>query len=553
MTHQAVNPSGELLSRSRWLLCTLAFLGIAILTFTWIRSVGEQPPLEAGSVPTPSSRTPATRSLETQASVSRAVVPVPARKHLIRLRPVAAEDDAPIRDARAHPAAPEQVTTILYDDATSLGGCDPEGIIQFEAVSGSRFTVRSPDRLPAVLEVAEPDSVPAPITVRLQKARTITVVVLDENAVPIQGARIEIYPHTLGNLLPETPPGDGNPVSKLPKWTRFSDHRGAAAFDGLPHSRISIRAWHDTMVPATTDDEYRYLDATSDETVTIHMKPLYGAVFECPEDSEPSSVYWKIGGERDEGSGTFLQAIAKGRVALQSRFPGSHVYAHRPKIPGSTVLVACFVVMESGSVWKGEWPLHPVKDIHEPVYMEAMPELSARRVSISVALPSGERIPARVGLTHKTLGFLVAPELEGKDLGDHYVLPLGEYSFSISNWSRQMRGALRQTSITISREHPSDGQVVLDLDAAWIPVTLEGQVVGTPGLGRMSVYVDTPGSGSFMVSFDASRETTQIWVEPGMLKLKAIGAGYNEAVVEQDVQGPCTVSIPLVERDSHIR
>lgn len=461
----------------------------------------------------------------------------------VTLLVVAKESGIGIADSMVITAR-DAADTIEYADAKNAGISSTDGRLRVEPTLPGPWIVWAPGRLPRLLDAASLEGTSDPVRVELERAHQLTVSVRDEEGVPVSGARIVVAPHRLGFQLPFGTTGEGNPASNYSTWSQVSDFRGLAVLGGLPKGHLYVDAWHEWFVPATKEDEGKHLFCEADSSVQISLKPLYGVVFEAPQSDEVIATYWRLEGRLETLHGHVIAAAAKGADALRDRFPGCFVYAHRPEDPAREVFLNCWALTRTGSVWTSRWPMRPVSEIQDPIFMETVPGLEVRRLSISLLTTSRKRIPATVVLHHKTLGFGVEASPDSQ-----YVLPEGTYGVGVRRASRELREALRNVEIAVTKSRADGETIEIPLGLELVRISLRARIRGRHGLGVAQVKIE-PESGTkhTATSWDPSREALDLYEAPGKIQLMISSVGYESVVIDTEVHESREIEVELVER-----
>ncbi|MCC6785940.1 MAG: hypothetical protein IT457_24050 [Planctomycetes bacterium] len=448
-----------------------------------------------------------------------------------------------MHDAVALPSAPDP-DTVRYDEMRVLGTTGEDGVLRVSVGDLDHFLVKSADRLPVVIAVAAITQDSVPIRVELAKGAHLTVHVTDELGLPVGGARVEAAPHRLSRFLSVRSGGDGNALSEFPVWSRTTDVRGIVEFPCLPFGHLYVSAWHGSFVPNSMDDDSLHVHTENASKVSIVLKPLFGAVFECPSRDEVVATYWSVDGALEITGGHVIAAAARGRAELHERFPDCFVFAHRPELTKRDLLVGCWVLTSGGQVWSARWPLRPVAEILDPVFMEPVAGLQVRTVRPILVTPSQRRVPVSISLRHEEFGFGIEASSEAS-----YRLPTGNYSVGLTRCARALITRFRKQQIEISATNPMGEELLIPIELEIVRLTLRASIEGRRGLGPAFVKV-TPSEGkSYMVeNWNPSDEHLDLFVPPGKTVMKIGSSAYEDAGIEMTAEDSGVIDVRLVQR-----
>jgi hypothetical protein len=246
----------------------------------------------------------------------------------------------------------------------------------------------------------------------------------------------------------------------------------------------------------------------------------------------------------ETAGGHVIEAAERGRVALHDRFPGCLVHAHRPVDAGNDVMIGCWAITSDGSVWKGESPLRPIREVDVPMFLEQDAGRIVRRVECAFLTPKGRRLQAPIQLLHDELRFLVDADPEGR-----YVLPAGTYRVGLLRSIRALHRELREKRVVVSEASPPGDELLIPIQQELISVRFRGRSEGRPDLAVVHVDVNTSDNDGFVIAnWDPTAHDINMFVPPGEIILHVRSVGYRDATIKRRVEESTVVEIPLIQR-----
>jgi hypothetical protein len=377
----------------------IIFTGVLVLAALYLLLRHHAP--GALTPPTPATSAPL-QPPPASAELQQSEAPIERRFAGIVLTVLGANDE-PLSTARAGWHDGPSVPTIRSEPPLTADG---DGRIRLDgARPGQQVLVRAPGHVPSLFEVLAPPAAgqatresnaqPNAQVVRLQPSAALDVVVTRSRNEPVSAATLTLSPHSSTEFLALTnapEPGLGNPTSDRPLWVVVTDATGRAAFDELPPGRYFLNVIAPPLIPTGNEGANGSFElGASRLTVHLDMEELSAALFAVPSESRVAKLHWNVPKIDLELSPRVLRRIGPARSLLEARFPGAMAYVHHAR-GDKRPRIACYVQLEDGSAWSGEWPLTPISECTAPVFLER--DLRPRReVTVRLEDAAGREMP----------------------------------------------------------------------------------------------------------------------------------------------------------------
>jgi len=487
-------------------LCA-ALLAVAGLVAWFVTSRGEEPARGRGEAGRP------------RGSVERQETSAPSGPARQRQAPeeehpwleiVNATDGAPIVGASYWRCAPEEP---VLPWASGLGDSDASGKLWFEdGLPEGSLGIAAAGFVPVVVDRPE-----AGATVPLRPAGKLTVVALDERGLPVAGAIVILTSQGVAALGRDSP-GFGNPNSARPRWVEVTDDAGRAAFGCLPAASLRLDVGHEAMVPAGPRLEIE-IEPGAEETASVALLDAYGVAFAIPDRLETQSIAWRVPLPELSRLPNVITRLDPVRTALERRLPGCLTQVGRPNDITEPAMVGCTAVTTDGSTWTGEWPLTPVRELVEPVFLELDEDGGVREIAFDVIRPDGKPIlglPLFV-MRDRTYLQVLSGEAQFLPHGVYRVLAPGSgYEIDVE----EVRIDAAQPPGPRYTIHAPENLVLVEL---WPTPSQKGEFVGRL---RLNIQ-DANGLGPMISNWRPERGPIRVCVAEGEFRVKVSGYAFR--------------------------
>lgn len=511
------------------LAAALVAIGLAAgITVLLQRHSAEPPPARPPSAEAAPSPWSAARGGDPQATAVDRVV-AQERRRTLEVRGGA--DRRPLAQAFLG-TLPPAGSTVTHD---VIARADDSGRIAIQEPLPGAVLVRCPGFVP--LPLGREDEWPAEVV--LEEAAVLTVVVLDDRGLGVAGADVYLArDRTLGNPVlreatgpaPDFEPSIGHPHSDAPLWKARTGADGRATLDELPSARLALFVHDDLSVPATeVGDGAELRLARGPTTVHVAMQPWHAVVFRLPTPVAVKDRQWSVPVMALSRTRPVLSRLPRIRNWLEQRFEGCLAYAHVPDLLAAEVFVQCVVETADGGRYTGRWPLRPVRELDEPVFLELDP---ATRLPVTVRLLGPEGREYR----NIPLGLTGTDDPEAQRFrgmtGEPILLPPGSFDVRALMLARPIFHAFQDCKITVGADQPLEHIVRSTADLVEVvvrPRLPEGEV-----LSSLEIYFDNEvGRGPATVNWRPARGPIHQFLEAKRLSIRVRSNGYEDLDVPE--------------------
>lgn len=529
------------------LLATAAFSSVVAVAIVWGRA--EHPPASRASPALDASGRVDPRMLQRSDDRDEAVDAALATRvaaHSQRVTVVAATTGKPLEHAVFVGLSSTVTDTVALEAPAVLVACDRQGGVDVHQLHGwSSWLVHASGHCPCVIEGVRPG-----LVVELDAAAAVSIQVTGEDGNPMEGVRIALQPAIAG--IPEArsgleaKAGVGDPRSRRPVWLATTDGRGRAQVDGVPPGSFYLTARHAWAV-ATSAEARGKTAIVAPCSLQVSMEDLYGVVAIPPPGRSIKSFTWSHPWAVDLGA-PVLQGANGARALLQDRWPDAAVLVSRPSNPKQQAVVVCRAVLDDDGVAGVEWPMVPIRDLHDPVVLEPDPAKALRGVQVRVVDRSGSVLAMRLRFMSEPVAGMRPHVVEGAtdqevmlEAGLHRIVPA-----AVLSWIRDQ--FLHQT-LEIRPTDPMSIEKTIVLTRAVRPTVFE--IVsedGTfDGVLHLGIRHATESASFGIMNWEPSRGDIEVLLPPGQVRVGVQSPVWcmSERVVEVE-EGPVPLRVRCV-------
>lgn len=489
-----------------------------------------------------------TRQQDAQADgAGNAVDATRVAAHEHRVTVVAATTRRPLAQAVFVKLSSTVTDTVVLEDHSVVVACDRQGGVDLHSLHGwSPWMVRASGHCPCIVDDVRPG-----LVVELDPAAAVALQVTGEDGNPMAGVRIVLQPAIAGvpdaRTRPDAKSGVGDPRSPRPVWLETTDGRGMARVDGVPPGSFRLVARHAWAVAASAE-AWGKTTIVAPCSLQLSMVDLYGVVAIPPPGRSIRSFSWSQPWALD-ASAPVLQGADGARALLQERWPDAAVFVSRPSDPSAQVpTVVCRAVLDDDSAAGIEWPIVRIRDLHDPVVLEADRSNVLRAVQVRVVDRSGNPLAMKLRFLSEPAAGMRPHVVEGAtdrevmlEVGLHRIVPA-----AVPSWIREQ--FLHQV-LQIRPTDPMSLENTIVLTRAVRPtvfeiVTEDGKFEGVLHLGIRHASE----SASFgIMNWEPSRGDIEVLLPPGQIRVGVQSPVWcmPERVVEVE-EGPLPLRVRCV-------
>lgn len=522
----------------RWISIAAAVLAVFAL---WVAFRGSPAPAPVGEGVAAAAAEPTDNATELAPLPGRREAPLPT---LV----VVDETERAIAKAAIWPYAERDDGTATTDGAP-LAQSGSDGRIVWRGLGDpdERVLVRADGYVPAVVQCGPGFE----HVVRLRASPRVTVRVIRDVGAPLAGARVVLSAQVLSTVTGLPGSGVGAPLHPRPVWSGVTDSSGVVEFAELPPGRYYLKAFHPLYCPVASLDDSSPVVIAKSLDVTMTMQDMCGVVFECPSPMPVESEAWQWRLDELDMSYGVVSRLATCRRALETRFPGRFVFVHRPRKPTRGAEIGCRVVLSDGTAWRGRWPLRPLREVLEPVFLE-QDDVRMRQLEIELVTASGRVLDVPVLVAPWQEEYLERPPTWTATPGQRLFLAYGRYVVEPVDTAAWWSSAVSELAFDVSASEPPGDVVRLPVDVEFVPVQFEPLLPGPLPLGKLLIKIDDPDrQGLVIAGWEPSRGPIRLLVPAGPIDVLVRSAHYED--FEQTFQiepedGGRRIELPLVER-----
>jgi hypothetical protein len=434
-------------------------------------------------------------------------------------------------------------------DGEPWAEADPEGRIAWRGLGDpeQRVLVRAEGYVPAVVQCGPgPEHV-----IHLRASPRVTVQVIRDVGAPLAEARVVLSAQVLSTVVGLPGSGVGAPLHPRPVWSGVTDQSGVVEFAELPPGRYYLKAFHPLYCPIASLDDSRPVVISDDLDVTLTLQDMYGLVFECPSPAPVESQAWLWSINELDMSYGVQSRLATCRRALQTRFPGRFVFVHRPRNPTLGTEIGCRVVLSDGTAWHGRWPLRPLRELLEPVFLE-QDDVPMRQLEVELVTVSGRVLDVPVLIAPRQEEYRERPPTVTAMPGQPLFLAHGHYVVEPVSTATWWNVAVSELGFEVSASEPPGEVVRLQVDVEFVPVQFEPVLPGPVPLGKLMIKIDDPDRQGLMIAnWEPSDGPIRLLVPAGPIDVLVRCAHYEDLQqtfrIEPEDSGR-RIELPLVER-----
>lgn len=532
-------------SAAGWVVLLAACLAIAILFVMGGANSPELPYTTRAASNQSQSSQHQTASPDFESSVAKSRTAVTGGRLLV----IDANSRQPIASATLSLAHDLSLSTIASDD-TSIASAGSDGMIRIPAGSRteSTYLVRDPAHVPALLTCLQYDHV----TVALEPAASVEVAVIDAVGRPVPDARVVLSTSGLDGPTgtQEVPlEGIGGPLSHNPLWISQCSPTGLAIIHELPKGRYFLTVLSDARCPTGPLGDRSPLVVDGIVRLTVALQDMYGVAFAIPEGGDVIHVAWNINSYAIDRSPRVLRRLAAARAYLEDRFPRSLVFVHIPT--RTDFQVECRAGLKGGTFWKGRWPLAPVREILDPIFLEQESVGGVQRVVLRVVDDNGTVFPGlQFRVRHGESKYLCSVVTD-----EEVLLPYGHYSVHplvVSSWTYS---SFQHAEFNVDTTSPSPTVVELHIHGSFASVEIRPTDIVDEPTGPLTISLDDEGGGGHVVANWTPKRGPILEIVPiGTLRVSVTGAMYEPASVQRRIVSSTAtdvVEVPLTRIAPH--
>lgn len=450
---------------------------------------------------------------------------------------------AECREYVAHPDG----TLDSTGDVLAASGTDGRITHSMLENPNGRFVVRKDGYVPAVVV----GGFDGDLRVQLTVSAELLVRVMTDRGTRCSSAQVVVSPEvvSMDSHIPDV--ADGAPLHSRPVWSRLTDATGTAAFAGLPEGQLRLVVFHPFFVPMVNHHEFTLTEGKT-TSVAITVQDMYGVAFVCPSSAAVASLDWDWPFNGVDLSYAVVSHLGYCTLALERRFPDAHVYVQRPRSTESEVVIGCNLTLSDGTLWKGYWPIVPLRELLEPVFLEKS-QAPTRRLIIELNSPTGRPLDVPIRLAGESESPRRSPVTKTIHPGQPQYLEYGHYCVEPEYSAAWMASASRDLSFDVSALEPASGTVHLRLSEEFAKLEILPTLPTEQALSSVQLIVDdSQKRGISIAAWKPSHGPIRMLAPVGPLSIRVRSHSYVDQDIDltvpmQDV--PFVVRIPLSERE----